>query len=292
MGDSGHGNLLNLADIEDDDGSLTNNNKTNNGDSDITNNRHYNSIENDSNSSKSSGCPIYYDTICDEEKNLFKSLQNKLIEMDDFNQKYLNLRKDYLSKKSKIEKDRRINLNLTKQKIKECFNELYILIKERENNLLFELEEIYKSQTIINNNININENNDNNQIQKLVREHMAHLSLKIDHYQSMTNPNMNITNKSTKNILYDLTERKKHILKMGHDIELQHNLKIKYFDSTFNGIKNNIEALKDETHIDFVLDNSIHLDCCNFLKCNEFGNIIANVPKPTINNIQILGNDR
>ena len=79
---------------------------------------------------------------------------------------------------------------------------------------------------------------------------------------------------------------------MGRDIECKHNLKIKYFDSMYNGMTNNIESLKNETHIDFVLDKNIHLDCCNFLRCNEFGNIIPNIPKPSIKNMQILGNDR
>ena len=174
-----------------------------------------------SGNSKCSGCPIYnivssppqpiqtpvhdktpvhdnnaVDIISDQERNVFKSLQNKLIEMDDFNQNYLNLRNEYLYKKSKIGKDRRINLNRTKQKISETFDELYQLIKQRENTLIFELDEIYKSQSNINNNIDQTEENNNNELQRLVREHMAHLSRQIDHYEAVTNPNINSSTKS------------------------------------------------------------------------------------------------
>eukprot|EP01084_Bolivina_argentea_P096084 172742_1 len=79
---------------------------------------------------------------------------------------------------------------------------------------------------------------------------------------------------------------------MGADIECEHNLKIKYFNSMYDKLKNKFDSLnEDETHIDFIVNDNIHNDCCNFLRCNEFGNIIFNIPKPIISYIQILGND-
>ena len=74
-------------------------------------------------------------------------------------------------------------------------------------------------------------------------------------------------------------------MKLGQDVDAQHTLKNKYFDSMYNRMKKNIEGLKNEAHIDFVLDKNVHLDCCNFLRCNEFGSIIPNIPKPSIKNI-------
>eukprot|EP00484_Ammonia_sp_Unknown_P005326 CAMPEP_0197052698 /NCGR_PEP_ID=MMETSP1384-20130603/27120_1 /TAXON_ID=29189 /ORGANISM="Ammonia sp." /LENGTH=2080 /DNA_ID=CAMNT_0042485489 /DNA_START=333 /DNA_END=6575 /DNA_ORIENTATION=+ len=240
--------------------------------------------------STASGCPIY--NVCDEERNVFKSLQNKLLEMDDFNQNYLALRNEYLYKKSRQSKDRRISLNRTKQAIHDCFSELYQLLQERENTLLFELDEIFKSQSMMNSNIDLSEENDNMELQKLVREHMSNLSHKIDYYQSLTNPNNTAQSTNTQNFLCDVKERKEHILKLGQDIEGEHSSKLKYFDNMYNVMKQKLTQLRNETHIDFVLDKNVHLDCCNFLRCNEFGNIVANIPKPSIKRIEIAGNDR
>eukprot|EP01084_Bolivina_argentea_P042148 77752_1 len=258
--------------------SLTNNNATNNDDSDV--------IDADNNSFHS-GCPIYHDEdvyrqnpafLCDDERSVFELFQNKLMEMDDFSRDYMDLRNNYLLQQCTVEKNRQINLTRTKQKIGECFDELYVLLKEKENALLFEVDEMYKAQTVTNTSIDLKEKQTNNELQKALSEHVAYISHQITLYQATS-------------ALYDLSERKKLIVKVGEDIQSEHRSRITYFNSMYDQMKANLEGLNDEKHIDFVLDDNIHFDCCNFLRCNEFGRVVSNIPKPAINHIQILGND-
>ena len=52
------------------------------------------------------------------------------------------------------------------------------------------------------------------------------------------------------------------------------------------------KSLSDESHIDFVLNDNMYLHCCDYLKRNEFGYIMSNIPKPSICNVRLSGNDR
>ena len=227
--DSGHANLAEPS--SSDQLMNANNNMSNNDDSDLIQSGHSNfqsgdmgSIENhrsdsaltsttNSHNRINSGCPVYMqqdserintdpihskheDMICIEERNVFKSLQHKLLQTHDYKQNYLGLRSEYLWRKNKIKKDRRINLNRTKERIHETFNEMIQLIKERENVLLFELDELYESQRRVNVDIDEREENDNREIQKLVTQHIQSISRKINDYNSITNPNINSSTKS------------------------------------------------------------------------------------------------
>merc|ERR1719361_2195543 len=106
-----------------------------------------------------------------------------MFEMNEFNANYMDLRRNYFEKKSKIERNRRINLNQTKQKISEYFCELYLLIKESENALYSQLNELYKVQTIKNEQSAINESNDDDQLQNMAAQHLHYLSRNIERYE-------------------------------------------------------------------------------------------------------------
>ena len=192
--------------------SLTNNNVSNNHDSDVMN-------AHSDDSDRSAGPPVYavhtpsdpnavhtqtreldggngvdkgdemvstY-SVSEAEHGVFKSLQNKLIEMDDFHRNYLGLRHCYLTLKRKRNRECRVQLNRAKHRIARCFYEIYLVLQQQQDTLLRELEEEYASKKRAIQEMDEMEVDRNCEIQKSVREHMSSLSRSIDEYQSRTN---------------------------------------------------------------------------------------------------------
>ena len=146
------------------------------------------------NCSNDSGCPIYHDDeaiygnkISEAETNVFESLQCKLFEMKQFNETYMDLKSKYAAKQNKLERERRINLNRTKQNISEYFGELQLLLRESENALYSELNELYKAQTKKNEQRAMNERNDDDKLQNMATQHVHYLSQNVNRYESIAN---------------------------------------------------------------------------------------------------------
>ena len=73
----------------------------------------------------------------------------------------------------------------------------------------------------------------------------------------------------------------------------QHALKSKYFESVYQELNEKYQNLSNQTsHFDFVLNDSMYSNCCDFLKSNKFGCIVSNIPKPIISSVRLSGNDQ
>jgi len=228
-------------------------------------------------------------TVSEAEHSVFKSLQNKLIEMDDFNRNYLGMRHHYLTQKRKRAKECRVQLNRAKHRVNACFYELYLVLKEQQDSLLDELEEQYAAKRVEMQKRDDVEVEHNAKTQRLIREHMASLSRCIDEYQSKTNDPSGSS--SDQGSALDAAERESTILKMGSAATSDHEEKLKYFDSAFDDIRHRIDALKQSVDLEFAPNRNAHLQCADFMRCHRFGRVLRNVPTPQIDNVRMMGND-
>lgn len=110
-----------------------------------------------------------------------KALKCKSSEINDFNINYNKLLNKYNNKKNKIIQNQSMNLNQTKSKITESFKKLYDILETKENQLLFELDEIYKSKR---NKLNeISKNHETYNINKNIYEYTENLNKEINHFK-------------------------------------------------------------------------------------------------------------